>query len=103
MSISFRIRILLIFGPPNPNTLKKLKSEYFFFNESIYGLESEYISFFAIEYEYNYSWRDMDLSPHTLSGQNQWTYTLKKYISVGKPTLWAVAGPYWQLASVLIA
>ncbi len=32
--------------------------------ESIYGLESEYISFFAIEYEYNYPWRDMDLSPH---------------------------------------
>ncbi len=31
--------------------------------ESIYGLESEYISFFAIEYEYNYPWRDMDLSP----------------------------------------
>ncbi len=24
--------------------------------ESIYGLESEYISFFAIEYEYNYPW-----------------------------------------------
>ncbi len=32
-------------------------------HESIYGLESEYISFFAIEYEYNYPWRDMDLSP----------------------------------------
>ncbi len=31
--------------------------------ESIYGLESEYNSFFAIEYEYNYPWRDMDLSP----------------------------------------
>ncbi len=31
--------------------------------ESIYGLESEYISFFAIEYEYNSPWRDMDLSP----------------------------------------
>ena len=31
--------------------------------ESIYGPESEYISFFAIEYEYNYPWRDMDLSP----------------------------------------
>ena len=31
--------------------------------ESIYGLESEYISFFAIEYEYNYLVRDMDLSP----------------------------------------
>ncbi len=27
--------------------------------ESIYGLESEYISFFAIEYEYNYPWRDL--------------------------------------------
>ncbi len=26
--------------------------------ESIYGLESEYISFFAIVYEYNYPWRD---------------------------------------------
>ena len=23
----------------------------------------EYISFFAIEYEYSYPWRDMDLSP----------------------------------------
>ncbi len=83
MSISLRIRILLIFGPPNPNTLKKLESEYIFFKiegiresnmlrihlfgqnpyESIYGLESEYISFFAIEYECNYPWRDMDLSP----------------------------------------
>ncbi len=85
MSISLRIRILLIFGPSNPNTLKKLESEYIFFNiegiresnyfqtpihlfgqnpnESIYGLESEYISFFAIEYEYNYPCRDMDLSP----------------------------------------
>ena len=31
--------------------------------EFIYGLESEYISFFAIEYEYNYPLRDMDLSP----------------------------------------
>ncbi len=31
MSISLRIRILLIFGPPNPNTLKKLESEYIFF------------------------------------------------------------------------
>ncbi len=31
--------------------------------ESIYSLESEYISFCAIEYEYNYPWRDMDLSP----------------------------------------
>ncbi len=31
--------------------------------ESIYGLESEYISYLAIEYEYNYPWRDMDLSP----------------------------------------
>ncbi len=31
--------------------------------ESIYGLESEYASFFAIEYEYNYPLRDMDLSP----------------------------------------
>ena len=28
-----------------------------------YGLESEYISFFAIEYEYNYPVRDMDLGP----------------------------------------
>ena len=66
MSISLRIRILLFFGPPNPNTLKKLESEYIFGQnpyESIYGLESEYISFFAIEYEYNYPWRDMDLSP----------------------------------------
>ena len=58
MSISLRIQILLIFVPPNPNTLKKLESEYIFFkiegiHESIYGLESEYISFFAIEYEYN--------------------------------------------------
>ncbi len=32
--------------------------------ESIYRLESEYISFFAIEYEYNYPWRDMDLTPY---------------------------------------
>ena len=31
MSISLRIRILLIFVPPNPNTLKKLESEYIFF------------------------------------------------------------------------
>ena len=32
--------------------------------ESIYGLlESEYISFFAIESEYNYPVRDMDLGP----------------------------------------
>ena len=30
MSISLRIRILLIFGPLNPNTLKKLESEYIF-------------------------------------------------------------------------
>ena len=35
--------------------------------ESIHGLESEYISFFAVEYEYNYPWRDMDLSPVALS------------------------------------
>ncbi len=84
MSISLRIRILLIFGPRNPNTLKKLESEYIYTKiyteykiegirefkkavpsalgliisrhpyESIYGLESEYISFFAIEYEYDY-------------------------------------------------
>ncbi len=106
MSISLRIRILLIFGPPNLNKLKKVESEYIFFPklkesvnpiisrhknagiqlslrslssltlklhyhlswncdmlrihlfgqnpyESIYGLESEYISFFAIEYEYS--------------------------------------------------
>ena len=32
--------------------------------EYIHGLESEYISFFAIEY--NYPWRDMDLSPQLL-------------------------------------
>ncbi len=79
MSISLRIRILFIFGPLNPNTLKILESEYIFFKiegiresnyffgqnpyEFIYGLESEYISFFVIEYEYNYPWRDMDLSP----------------------------------------
>ncbi len=31
--------------------------------ESIYGLESECISFFAIEYEYNYPMGDMNLSP----------------------------------------
>ncbi len=31
--------------------------------ESIHGLESEYISVFAIEYEYNYPVRDMDHSP----------------------------------------
>ena len=66
--------------------IKKLESEYIFFKiegireswncdmmrihlfgqnpyESIYGLESEYISFFAIECEYNYPVRDMDLSP----------------------------------------
>ncbi len=30
MSISLQIRILLIFGPPNLNTLKKLESEYIF-------------------------------------------------------------------------
>ncbi len=83
MSISLRIRILLIFGPLNPNTLKKLESEYIFIKiegicesnyfqsqkfgqnpyESLSGLESDYISFFATEYEYNYPWRDMDLSP----------------------------------------
>ncbi len=61
MSISLRIRIILIFGSPNPNTLKKLESEYIVFKiegiresnpyESIYGVESEHISFFAIEYE----------------------------------------------------
>ncbi len=34
-------------------------------NESIYGLESEYISFFAMEYEYNYPVTDMDLSPRS--------------------------------------
>ena len=77
---------------PNPNTFnfwtpeseyikKKQESEYIFSklkeslnpissrhknpHESIYGLESEYISFFAIEYEYNYLVRDMDLSPIT--------------------------------------
>ncbi len=63
MSISLRIRILLIFGPPNPHTLKKKWNPNTFQNpyESIYGLESEYISFFAIEYEYNNPWRDMDL------------------------------------------
>ena len=32
--------------------------------ESIYALESEYISFFAIEYVYKYLMRDMDLSPN---------------------------------------
>ncbi len=87
MSISLRIRTLLIFGPPNPNTLKKLESEYFFFKiegiresnyfqnpyESIYGLESEYNSFFAIEYEYNYPWRDMDLSPHKIQTLSNWS------------------------------
>ncbi len=39
--------------------------------ESIYGLESEYISFLAIEYEYNYPWRDMDLSPTCCSTKVQ--------------------------------
>ena len=42
---------------------KKTGIRIHFFQESIYGLESEYISFSAIEYEYNYPWRDMDLSP----------------------------------------
>ena len=37
--------------------------EYKYIFESIYGLESKYISFFAIEYEYNYAVRDMDISP----------------------------------------
>ncbi len=41
--------------------------------ESIYGLESEYISFFAMEYEYNYPWRDMDLSPAVYSIQSQFS------------------------------
>ncbi len=31
--------------------------------ESISGLESEYICFFAIEEEYHFPWRDLDLSP----------------------------------------
>ena len=77
---------------PSPNTfnfltakyeyIKKLEYKYIFQNwrnlwiqlfpdtkfcqnpyESIYDLESEYISFFAIEYEYNYLVRDMDLGP----------------------------------------
>ncbi len=47
--------------------IKKTRIRIHFFGqnpyESIYGLESEYILFFAIEYEYNYPWRDMDLSP----------------------------------------
>ncbi len=77
MSISLRIRILVILGLPNTNTLKKLEYEYIFFQnwrnlwiqfgqnpyESIYGLESEYISFFGTEYQYNYPVRDMDLGP----------------------------------------
>ncbi len=62
---------------PNPFNFWTAESEYIkktgirthFFkiegiHESIYGLESECISFFAIEYEYNYPWRDMDLSPY---------------------------------------
>ena len=65
----------------NPNTLnfwtaeyeyiKKLEYKYIY--ESIYSLESEYISFFAIEYEYNYPVRDMDLGPrcsHIFMNQN---------------------------------
>ncbi len=80
---------------PNPNPfnfwtaeseyIKKLESEYLFFsklkesvnpigqnsNESIYGLESEYISLFAIEYEYNLKLvRDMDLSPFFVQWRN---------------------------------
>ena len=55
--------------------IKKLESEYIFLyiegiRESIYGLESEYISVFAIESEYNYPWRDMDHSPSEHDRQN---------------------------------
>ena len=113
MSISLRIRILLSFGPPNPNTLKKLEYKYIFsklkesvnpfisrhknpriqlFSMSLSSLtfvlklwhdentfiwlESIWIHLwprigihfiFAIEYEYNYPVRDMDLSPNKRS------------------------------------
>ncbi len=69
------IRLLILFD----FIFQKIVEEYFFQNwsvnpihllgqnpyESIYGLhvESEYISFFAIEYEYNYPVKDMDHRP----------------------------------------
>ena len=49
--------------------------------ESIYGLEYEYISFFVIEYEYNYPWRDMDLSPIC----NSTTRPLTRHSTVNNP------------------
>ena len=85
MSISLGIQILLIFGPLNTNTLKKLEYEYIFFKiEEIHGSKFtdsqivllgvlfRYPFFLSVEYEYNYPVRDMDLSPH--SKYMGWTY-----------------------------
>ena len=52
--------------------------------ESIYGLESEYISFFAIEYEYNYPVRDMDLSPY----QHNYSHRQKNYTACALPAIY---------------
>ncbi len=66
--------------------------------ESIYGLESEYISFFVIEYEYNYSWRDMDLSPkRDFVSENLKT---SPYINQGSVALSMIALP--KLSSRII-
>ncbi len=70
MSISQGIRIHSFFQPESRNTSRKLEKEYFYFlrlpifiwSESIYGLEYDYILFFAIEYEYIYLFGDVDIS-----------------------------------------
>ena len=72
--------IHLIFSPENTNTFKKLESEYIFviYNgiqesiicvnpfsclESIYDHEYENISFLALEYEYIYPLREVNMGP----------------------------------------
>ncbi len=77
MLISLRIRILLMFGLPNTNTLKNWNMNTFFtklMNPFMVLNQNTFHFFFAMEYEYNYPVRDMDLSPRSrsFSDSNIW-------------------------------
>ena len=65
--VNVKLHFFKIWGIPESWNCDMLRIYLFGQNpyESICGLESKYISFFAIEYEY--PWRDMDLSPFFLN------------------------------------